>query len=208
MDIAFLNNQDQVQDENTTFSKEIKAIIKHNLKNHYLSAEIPQLLDKCTFVDLWLKHSFTLDYDTVKEILTEIENLPLQSIQHLLHHNQSLLQPSKETSQLFGSVLGISTSNSTGLPDRAKREIDMYLQYPSLHTDMCPLKIWKQESSRIPLLSILARKYLCICAFVHLVLHQNECSIMVAILLQKKEAVSNLNVLNSWCSFLKTWYRT
>lgn len=51
MDITMLNDQDQVQDENTTFRKEIKPRIKHDLKNRYLSAEITHLLDKCTFVD-------------------------------------------------------------------------------------------------------------------------------------------------------------
>ena len=40
----------------------------------------------------------------------------------------------------------------------------MYLQYPSLDIDESPFKRWKLECNRMPLLSVAARKYLCICA--------------------------------------------
>ena len=39
----------------------------------------------------------------------------------------------------------------------------MYLQYPSLDIDESRLKWWKLECNRIPLLSVAACKYLCIC---------------------------------------------
>ena len=41
------------------------------------------------------------------------------------------------------------------------RYIDMYLQYP---TDKSPLDWWKLECKRMPLLSVLAHKYLSLCA--------------------------------------------
>ena len=40
----------------------------------------------------------------------------------------------------------------------------MYLQYPSLDIDESPLKWWKLECSRWPMLSVAAQKYLCVCA--------------------------------------------
>ena len=38
------------------------------------------------------------------------------------------------------------------------------MQHPSLDIDESPLTWWKQEAIRIPLLSIVARKYLSVCA--------------------------------------------
>ena len=40
----------------------------------------------------------------------------------------------------------------------------MYLQYPTLDIDESPLDWWKLECKRMPLLSVLARKYLSVCA--------------------------------------------
>ena len=40
----------------------------------------------------------------------------------------------------------------------------MYLQYPALDIDESPLEWWKLECKRMPLLSAVARKYLCVCA--------------------------------------------
>ena len=38
------------------------------------------------------------------------------------------------------------------------------MQYQTLHIDQCPLEWWKIEAHRMPVLSKVARKYLCICA--------------------------------------------
>jgi hypothetical protein len=40
----------------------------------------------------------------------------------------------------------------------------MYMQYPTMDIDGCPLEWWKLEANRLPLLSSVACKYLCICA--------------------------------------------
>ena len=42
--------------------------------------------------------------------------------------------------------------------------MDMYLQYPSLDIDESPLQWWRTEYNKMSLLSVAARKYLCICA--------------------------------------------
>ena len=40
----------------------------------------------------------------------------------------------------------------------------MYLQYPQLEIDECPLIWWKKEYIHLPMLSNLTRRFLCICA--------------------------------------------
>ena len=48
--------------------------------------------------------------------------------------------------------------------EKANNEVIMYLQYPQLEIDACPLDWWKKEGLHLPMLSNLACKYLCICA--------------------------------------------
>ena len=50
------------------------------------------------------------------------------------------------------------------VPERLKREVDMYMQSPVLDIDASPLDWWKVEWKRMPLLAVVARKYLGICA--------------------------------------------
>ena len=76
--------------------------------------------------------------------------------------------PTKKTKAAFtlGKLLGEKQSSSTTLTldTRAKNELDLYLKSPTLNMDSCPLAWWKLEQSRLPMLSIVARKFLCVCA--------------------------------------------
>ena len=83
-----------------------------------------------------------------------------------------LQAPTKKRGK-FSSIVGTSSastsisSTSTGtasVSDQFKRELEIYLQYPSLYIDKSPLQWWKLECKRLPLLSIAARKYLYVCA--------------------------------------------
>jgi len=49
----------------------------------------------------------------------------------------------------------------------------MYLQYPCLDIDESPLDWWELKCKRMPLLSVAARKYLCVCAI------QKDCLVLV-----------------------------
>ena len=48
--------------------------------------------------------------------------------------------------------------------EKANNELLMYLQYPQLELEECPLNWWKKEYIYLPMLSSLAQKFLCICA--------------------------------------------
>ena len=74
--------------------------------------------------------------------------------------------PSKKgkISKLFGtSFLNVRQSTMTD-DKRAEREVNLYLNYPFLCIDESPLRWWKIETARLPLLSTVARKYLSVCA--------------------------------------------
>ena len=57
-----------------------------------------------------------------------------------------------------------SNSNSVSKLTPLEKELLMYLQYPQLEIEECPLSWWKKESIHLPLLSSLPWKFLCICA--------------------------------------------
>ena len=66
-----------------------------------------------------------------------------------------------------GSASSSTSSINAGIAsvsDQFKRELEMYLHYPSLDIDESPLQWWKLECKKLPLFSIAARKYLCVCA--------------------------------------------
>jgi len=48
--------------------------------------------------------------------------------------------------------------------EKVSSEIAMYLQHPQLDIAECPLDWWKKEAVHLPMLSTLAKKFLCICA--------------------------------------------
>ena len=48
--------------------------------------------------------------------------------------------------------------------ERVNQEVDNYLQMPVVDIDQSPLEWWRRHKSEFPLVSRLARKYLCICA--------------------------------------------
>lgn len=56
------------------------------------------------------------------------------------------------------------SSTTIALDACAKNELDLYLKSPRLDMDGCPLMWWRQEKSKLPMLSLVARKYLCVCA--------------------------------------------
>ena len=77
--------------------------------------------------------------------------------------------PSKKSKAALtlGKLLGEKQSSSSTtlmLETRTRSELDLYLKSPTLNMDSCPLTWWKQEKSRLPMLSSVARKFLCICA--------------------------------------------
>ena len=48
--------------------------------------------------------------------------------------------------------------------EKANNELRMYLQYPQLEVEECPLNWWKKEYIHLPMLGSLAHKFPCICA--------------------------------------------
>lgn len=76
-------------------------------------------------------------------------------------------QPWKKRLTL-GSLLQQKTVTGAAGPstieERAEAELTAYCQEPVVHGDEDPLLCWKLHNTRFPLMSRVARKYLCMCA--------------------------------------------
>ena len=155
------------KDDDTALAIEIKQRIKNDLDNQYQSDEMSSLLDTCAFFDPRFKDKFTMEDETVVALMDEIKMLDK------VERASAIEQPTEDDSSApprkkgkFSAVFGTSSSSSSranmydvSISDRVKREVDMYLQYPSL--DESPLKWWRIECNRMPMLSVAVREYLC-----------------------------------------------
>ena len=64
----------------------------------------------------------------------------------------------------LSKILGNQPSSCSKLflAEKIEKEIDYYKHFPNIDTNSCPLNWWRDEQRRLPLLSEVARKYLCI----------------------------------------------
>ncbi|KAJ8354691.1 hypothetical protein SKAU_G00222580 [Synaphobranchus kaupii] len=76
-------------------------------------------------------------------------------------------QPPAKKMRTLGSLLGkraTAAAAAQSVEEQAKGEIGAYLMEPVIEGDADPLQWWQLNEQRYPLLSPLARKYLCTCA--------------------------------------------
>lgn len=107
--------------------------------------------------------------DVVKEeLLNKLCFLSVVDPESTLSESLSTEPPKKKSKLSLGALTSLKKSEqpSPGLSssprDRLSKEIKTYLMYPVINGDEDPLKWWQRNRSNFPLLSQLARKYLCI----------------------------------------------
>lgn len=79
---------------------------------------------------------------------------------------QEVVPPAAKKKTLGDLLKSQTTSASAPIPKRARadNELTRYLQEESIDSNANPLSWWRDTQSRYPLLSKVARKYMCICA--------------------------------------------
>lgn len=161
--------------------KEMKKVIYDDLQSRYTDPSVVSLLEKCSFLDPRFRCKYLSDKDVVvSEISQEaIEFLksdvpsPVRVAPGSDHHsdydddNPPPPPPRKKgLSAVLKKCLGASTSTTDedlSCEQKAEREVQRYLDYPSCDLDMDPLEWWRAEQKRLPALASLASKYLCVC---------------------------------------------
>ena len=86
----------------------------------------------------------------------------LQLIVNLITLDANLQAKSEKVWVLFCDN---DAQNETPLhpQERVEVEISRYLDLPVVEIDSDPLQWWKHEEKRLPVLAVLAKKYLCMC---------------------------------------------
>lgn len=172
-----------IKDDDFELTKNIKSRILSYLEDKYDEPEINTLLDIAGLLDPRFKTHFisSENADLIKnKVICEamiIATKAREAAQREAEARENLRtdeidepQPKKKKITL-GSILKKSTGDTStesadrelSLEDKVKKEIERYLQTPKPDADSNPLLWWREFSASFPNLSILARKYLCIC---------------------------------------------
>ena len=135
----------------TRLTKHIKEKIKSCLTEKYFeNAEAMMLLDKVTMLDPRLK----ANYICVSHLTTVKDEIIAEAL-----NEEEVLNKSRPKE---AASLG---SESSLIPrQKISCEMERYLQAPQLDADDDPLLWWMSNQQMFPVLALMAKKYLCICA--------------------------------------------
>ena len=166
-------------DDDVALGKEMKLAISNDLRPRYSAPDISMLLDKCTFLDPSFHTSHLDDSEGTKvriadEALVILMNIDASassdstpSATDCESSNTGCQPPSKKRKGLGAILSKIFDDSQNEAPLRPRQrvevEISRYLELPVVEMDSDPLQWWKHEQKRLPVLAVLAKKYLCIC---------------------------------------------
>jgi len=137
---------------------------------------VKKILDISTFLNPRFKHysddharQQEIEKQVKIEIMKVIEQEDIDGVQCIEETSPPLLKKSKlgkflDNKYGLGKLGSSSASNVLSPLEKGKNEVTMYLQHSQFYVDNCPLVWWKREAIHLPILSSLAKKYLCICA--------------------------------------------
>ena len=156
------------KEDDSTLSKEIKARMRDKLNSYYDEESIDNLLTLCSFLDPRFKLTSDATIECVKEEMTALSGESGDS-NGGCEDSGEFERPSKSPRKsmiTLGKILGNQAriSKNLMLAEKIDKELDYYTHLTDIDTDSCPLSWWKQEERRLPLLSKVAKKFLCICA--------------------------------------------
>ena len=168
------------KEEDLPLTSELKEEILHRLKSRYDNEDLSHLLNVATFLDARYKTEFiTLtdgeaedaeqgsQFDLVKErLLNQAVLLTVPEVEPQDEPSQSCKTPAKKVKLSLGALTSlkkpVQPSPASSPRDRLAKEIARYHTYSVIDGEEDPLKWWQRNEVDFPLLSQLARKYLCI----------------------------------------------
>lgn len=175
--LSHLQTKLGVKEGDSMLAISMKETMLTDLNKRYNLPDVSRVLEICSFLDPRFKTQYLEVKETTLQLVKE-ECLTVRISSGLDNHSQDEPGPStsndlttppcKKKKGLSAILRHIEEENMQNLPtvtpeDKVNNEISAYLDYPIMNSETNPLVWWKAEQRRFPTLSILAKKYLCIC---------------------------------------------
>ncbi|XP_056441010.1 E3 SUMO-protein ligase ZBED1-like [Gadus chalcogrammus] len=162
-------------DEDTTLTSDIKRKMCSVLEEKYRPAALQATLAKSCLLDPRYRGNNFDEYaeeETKCALINEMldtEDRESGASASAADQPESLAQtavPPPTKKRTLGDLLKSRTSTSATVPKRARADLELtrYLQEEPTDSNDNPLAWWCNNQERFPLLSKVARKYMCICA--------------------------------------------
>ena len=176
-----LNNSILKNDvDDTELTETIKATIKNSLSSQYTDEDVVQLLEVSSLLDPRFKAKYLTESRVaevksliISEGIDEQVRLPGPEQQAKESTSSSTSPPLKKRKTLGSFFKDKEQQNECGSGEQAPPkipeeqltiELQNYLSTPMLDAEEEPQPWWKRNEKKYPMLAIMARKYLCVCA--------------------------------------------
>lgn len=159
--------------EDTTLTSDIKRKMCAVLEEKYRPAAVQKTLAKSCLLDPRYRANGFDEAEEIKCALIEeilnMEDGESSASASAAAQPESLAQtavPPAAKKKTLGDVLKSRASTSATIPKRARADLELtrYLQEEPIDPNEDLLAWWRNNQDRFPLLSTVARKYMCICA--------------------------------------------
>lgn len=161
----------------STLTKDIKKFVMGYLVNKYEPADIQNLLNKASFLDPRFCCMYLNDdaKELVKQMVTDEGELLLSGLKssESVSEEHAPCNPPPSKKRKLGAWLEKARLSAQDEDQReslltskqcVQKEIEQYEKLPRADASSHPLEWWKVHCKQFPALSLLAKKYLCICA--------------------------------------------
>ena len=158
-------------EEDTALTSDIKLKMCSVLEQKYEAPALQELLSKTCLLDPRYRGNHVCTEDTKQALIEEMMGMESggssasASATDEASTVQALMPPAAKKRTL-GDLLKGRTAACASIPKRARAgtELTRYIQEEPIDSNADPLAWWRVNEARFPLLSKLARKYMCICA--------------------------------------------
>ncbi|XP_051997764.1 E3 SUMO-protein ligase ZBED1-like [Xyrauchen texanus] len=156
--------------EDTTLTSDIKHKMCGVLHGKYEPAALQKLLAKACCLDPRYRGDHINDTETKSALIEEMVGVEDEETaaraSEVGDAGKAVVPPAAKKKTLGDLLKSRTTSASAPIPKRARadNELTRYLHEECIDSNANPLSWWRDNQSRFPLLSKVARKYMCICA--------------------------------------------
>ena len=184
--LALLNNSILKNcDDDTELTATLKQAVKDDMNSRYNGSEASQLLKIASFLDPRFKSKYVDDIDEVKQLLISEVTVAVSAEQQPVSVTSTdpCEQPSVSSSYTDSQEPGFKKRKATKLgaffkqneiqddtvaplspEQKVTKEIEVYVTAPRMDVEDELLSWWRENNRSYPMLSVLACKYLAVCA--------------------------------------------